>query len=156
MSRPSSPFALRARAVLVSALLLLVPLASHAAAPINQSLFGSVAIEGADSVAYFTEGRHVEGSRDYTHVWNGATWRFASAENRDRFAAEPERYAPQYGGYCAWAISQGKTAGIDPENWNIVDGKLYLNYNASIQERWEADIPGFIAKADANWPGVLN
>lgn len=123
--------------------------------PVYQSFFGT-AIDGTDPVAYFTEGRPVEGSSDYTHDWNGASWRFASAENRDKFAAEPERYAPQYGGYCAWAVSQGYTASTDPDAWKIVDGKLYLNYNKSVQAKWETDVPGHIASADGNWPAVLD
>ncbi|MEM7527077.1 MAG: YHS domain-containing (seleno)protein [Pseudomonadota bacterium] len=123
--------------------------------PVYQSLFGT-AIDGTDPVAYFTEGRPVDGSSDFKHEYNGATWLFASAENRDLFAANPEKYAPQYGGYCAWAVSQGYTASTDPENWAIVDGKLYLNYNADVQTRWNKDIPGHIASADKNWPKVLN
>jgi hypothetical protein len=97
----------------------------------------------------------VAGERRYEHEWQGATWRFASAANRDRFAAAPERYAPQYGGYCAWAVSQGYTAGIDPEAWTIVDGKLYLNYDREVQERWAADREANIRSADANWPQLL-
>ena len=85
----------------------------------------------------------------------GCAWRFANAENRDRFAADPEAYAPQYGGYCAWAVSQGYTASTDPAAWKIVDGKLYLNYSADVQKRWQSDEAGNIAKADANWPRVL-
>lgn len=123
--------------------------------PVYQSYFGSVAINGYDPVAYF-EGGPVEGSADFTHEWNGATWRFASAENRDKFAADPEAFAPQYGGYCAWAVSQGYTASTDPEAWSVVDGKLYLNYSKSVRSTWEGDIPGNIAKGDANWPSVLN
>ncbi|MEL6354123.1 MAG: YHS domain-containing (seleno)protein [Cyanobacteria bacterium J06627_28] len=115
-----------------------------------------VAIRGADPVAYFTEGAVVFGSSEFTHAWGNATWQFASAENRDLFAANPEQYAPQYGGFCAWAVSQGYTASIDPESWRIVEGRLYLNYDSGIQRRWERDISGNIAKADANWPGVLN
>jgi hypothetical protein len=84
----------------------------------------------------------------------GANWRFASAENRDRFAADPERYAPQYGGYCAYAVSEGTTADIDPEAWKVVDGKLYLNLSKDVQKLWEQDIPGYIEKADANWPEI--
>ena len=91
----------------------------------------------------------------YASRWNGADWRFASAANKAAFDADPEAYAPQYGGYCAWAVSQGYTASIDPQQWRIVDGKLYLNYDESVQTKWLADIPGFIAKADANWPAVL-
>ncbi|MEL7173254.1 MAG: YHS domain-containing (seleno)protein, partial [Pseudomonadota bacterium] len=85
----------------------------------------------------------------------GATWRFSSAENRDLFVENPEKYAPQYGGYCAWAVAQGYTAATDPEAWAIVDDKLYLNYNKSVQAKWEKDVPGHIASADGNWPTVL-
>lgn len=115
-----------------------------------------VAIRGADPVAYFTQSAYVAGSDAFTHDWQGATWQFASAENRDAFAANPETYAPQYGGFCAWAVSQGYTAEIDPEAWKVVDGKLYLNFNQKIQQRWEKDISGHIAAANQNWPGVLN
>jgi YHS domain-containing protein len=123
--------------------------------PIYTGRFSNVAIGGTDPVAYFIEGRPVEGSRQFTHDWNGATWRFASAANRDRFAADPAAYAPQYGGYCAWAVAQGYTASTDPQAWRIVDGKLYLNYNLEVRERWLQDVPGHIAAADANWPKVL-
>jgi YHS domain-containing protein len=121
---------------------------------VNSSFLGGVAIEGTDPVAYFDQGRPVEGSSDFEHEWMGATWRFVSAENRDRFAADPEKYAPQYGGYCAWAVSQGYTAKIDPEAWSIVDDKLYLNYSKDVQKQWSADVPGNIAKGDANWPTI--
>ena len=121
---------------------------------VYQSTFGGVAINGYDPVAYFTDGKPVDGSDDFTHDWNGATWRFASAEHRDMFAADPEKYAPQYGGYCAWAVSQGYTASTDPTAWKIVDDKLYLNYSVGVQQRWVKDIPGNIAKGDKNWPGL--
>ena len=114
-----------------------------------------LAIRGTDPVAYFTQGRPTAGSSEFTYTWNNATWQFASAENREQFAANPEQYAPQYGGFCAWAVSQGYTASIDPNAWKIVEGKLYLNYSKGVQRRWERDIPGNINKADANWPGVL-
>lgn len=144
------------RAVLGLAALGLIVVADPAWAisPVNKSLLGT-AVEGYDVVAYFTEGRPVEGSRQYVHEWRGATWRFSSAENRDRFASEPEKYAPQYGGYCAYAVSQGTTASIDPEAWRIEDGKLYLNLDKDIQAIWEKDIPGYIAQADENWPKLL-
>ncbi|MEM7057968.1 MAG: YHS domain-containing (seleno)protein [Pseudomonadota bacterium] len=129
---------------------------AEAKEPVYQSYFGSVAIDGTDTVAYFTEGRPVEGSSDITYDWNGATWRFSTEANRDAFAANPEKYAPQYGGYCAWAVSQGYTASTVPEAWKIVDGKLYLNYSVGIQNQWEQDIPGNIASGDQNWPKVLN
>ena len=121
---------------------------------INATFLGGTAIEGYDPVTYFTEGKPVEGSSAHTYEWKGATWKFASRENRDSFAASPRKFAPQYGGYCAWAVSQGSTASIDPEAWRIVDGKLYLNYSKSIQKRWVQDIPGNIAKGDANWPKI--
>ena len=122
--------------------------------PVNQSFFGT-AVKGYDVVAYFLDGKPVAGSADFEHEWNGASWRFASAKHRDLFAADPERYAPQYGGYCAYAVSQEGTAPIDPQAWRIVDDKLYLNLNPDIQAIWTADIPGFIAKADQNWPKLL-
>lgn len=114
------------------------------------------AIAGTDPVAYFSEGKPVEGDSDFTAEWQGATWYFASAANRDAFIAEPEKYAPQYGGYCAYAVSQGSTAKIDPEAWSIVGGKLYLNYSLGVRDRWDADQANYIAAADRNWPGVLD
>jgi hypothetical protein len=113
---------------------------------------GGIAVRGADVVAYVTEGRPMAGNAAFVHAWGGVTWRFATAANRDLFAADPERYAPAYGGFCAWAVAQGYTASIDPRVWRIVDGRLFLNYSASVQRQWERDIPGNIAKADANWP----
>lgn len=115
---------------------------------------GGVAIRGTDPVAYFAEGRPQGGRAEFAHAWQGAAWRFASAANRDAFAADPARYAPQYGGFCAWAVAQGYTAPIDPAAWKIVDGRLYLNFDRAVQRRWEADIPGHVARADANWPGL--
>ena len=112
------------------------------------------AIRGYDPVGYFTAGRPVKGSPQFTHQWRGATWHFASAENRDRFGAAPEKFAPQYGGYCAYGVAQGYAVSIDPAAWTIVDGKLYLNYSLSVRENWNKDIPGYIRKADTNWPGV--
>jgi YHS domain-containing protein len=128
---------------------------ADAAEPVNKTLFGKLAVGGYDAVAYFTDGQPVKGMKEFTHEWQGATWRFASAAHRDAFAAEPEAYAPQYGGYCAWAVSQGYTADADPEAWTVVDGKLYLNYNAKVKADWSQDMAGNIAKADANWPAVL-
>lgn len=123
--------------------------------PIYTGLFSSVAVSGYDPVAYFTENKPVKGDAKFSTSWNGVQWQFSSAENRDKFIAAPERYAPQYGGYCAWAVSQGDTASADPQRWKIVGGKLYLNYDADVQKKWEADIPGLIQKADKNWPAVL-
>jgi len=143
-------FALAAGAAVLTAL----P-ATAAEDPVFSTLLGG-AIRGYDPVAYFTEGRPVQGDRDYRSDWNGATWRFSSAENKALFDADPTAYAPQYGGYCAWAIAQGSLASIDPDLWTIVDGKLYLNYSTDVQNKWEQDIPGFIARADQNWPGILD
>jgi len=132
-----------------------IPSLAGAKSEIYKSWRG-LAIKGYDPVAYVTEGKAVKGSKEYEVEWKDAKWRFASAENRDRFTASPDDFAPAYGGYCAWAVAQGSTAGVDPENaWKLVDGKLYLNYNVKIQNKWEQDIPGNIRKADANWPGVL-
>jgi len=113
-----------------------------------------VAIRGYDAVAYFTEGQPVEGDPAYTAEHQGATWQFASAANRDLFVADPEHYVPAYGGWCAYGMAHGGKVPIDPTAWKIVDGTLYLNVNAKIQGWWEADIPGFIAKADQEWTTV--
>jgi len=147
---------------LLAAALISVGLVFHAAVapaaakdPVSTGTFGNLAVSGYDPVAYFTQGKPVEGQSTLEYEWNGATWRFSSDENRAAFKASPEAYAPQYGGYCAWAVSQGYTAKSVPDAWRIVDGKLYLNYSKDIQKRWAEDIPGNIAKADANWPRVL-
>ncbi|MGH8670053.1 MAG: YHS domain-containing (seleno)protein [Burkholderiales bacterium] len=142
-----------ARIVTVIFALLVAGAALAQKAPIYSDASG--AIRGYDPVAYFTQGRPVQGSKEFTHRWNGAVWRFASAENRARFAAEPQKYAPQYGGYCAYGVASGYAVKIDPAAWSVVDGKLYLNYDRSVQASWKSDVPGYIRKADANWPGVL-
>jgi YHS domain-containing protein len=115
-----------------------------------------LAIQGADPVAYFTQGKAMMGKARYEHKWKGATWRFSSQENRDVFARNPEQFAPQYGGYCAQAVSEGNLAKTDPEAWKIVNGKLYLNYDKTVQVQWMQDVPGNIARADRNWDSVLN
>jgi hypothetical protein len=129
--------------------------AGSGVAPVNKSLFGGVAIDGYDPVAYFVSGKPVKGSRAFEASWHDATWRFASKENRDRFVESPGKFAPQFGGYCAYAVSQGTTAKIDPDAWKIVDAKLYLNLNKDIQAIWEQDIPGYIRLATENWPKLL-
>jgi len=108
------------------------------------------AISGYDVTAYFAGGA-MQGSTQFTAVHDGATFRFASAGNRDAFLAAPDRYIPQFGGYCAWAASQGRLAGPDPAIWHIVGGKLYLNCSKDADTKWLADVPGNIAKAEAFW-----
>ena len=115
-------------------------------------LVKGVAVGGYDPVAYFTEKKPVPGKADITLEHNGATWRFANATNRDAFKASPATYEPQYGGHCAWAVASGYTAKGDPQAWTIASGKLYLNYNKSVQTNWEKDIPGNVRKADGHWP----
>jgi YHS domain-containing protein len=117
---------------------------------------GGLAIRGYDPVAYFTMGKPVEGSAAYQLKWKGATWRFSSARHLAMFKANPEKYAPQYGGYCAYAVSRNYTAKIEPDAWTIHKGKLYLNYNKFIRGAWEAEKDANIAKGDRNWPAVLN
>jgi YHS domain-containing protein len=124
-------------------------------APVYTAFLSNVAVGGYDPVAYFTDGRPVRGSNAFRIVHQGFEYRFASQAHLDAFRANPSRYLPQYGGYCAWAVAQGNTASGDPRYWRIVEGRLYLNYNSDIQRQWEADIPGFIASANSNWPRVL-
>ena len=111
-----------------------------------------LAIKGYDPVAYFEDGKPEKGNPAYQFQWKGATWRFSSAARRDAFAKEPVRYAPQYGGFCAYGVSEGHTAPIDPEAWTIIDGKLYLNYDKQVREDSKKDTKGRIQKADQNWP----
>ncbi|MDD7969572.1 YHS domain-containing (seleno)protein [Roseinatronobacter sp. HJB301] len=119
-----------------------------------QSVFteNGVALRGYDPVAYFTEGQPRRGDAAHAADWGGAIWHFANPENRAAFLADPVRFAPQYGGYCAWAVAEGYTAPIDPQAWRIVDGQLYLNFSPRVQRQWERDIPGNILRADSNWP----
>lgn len=128
--------------------------AAHAEPPIYTGVFSNTALQGHDPVAYFTEGMPVKGDDAFTADYRGATFKFSSLANRDAFIENPEAYAPQYGGYCAWAMADGKHAKGDARYWKIVDGKLYLNYNKGIQAKWDADIPGFIARADAAWADI--
>lgn len=114
-----------------------------------------LAAGGYDVTAYFVHGTPVLGSADHQIQYKGATWRFASAESLARFQAEPAAFEPKFGGYCAWAVSQGYIASGDPQQWKIVDGKLYLNYNARAKALWEADQQPAIVRANANWPKVL-
>lgn len=111
----------------------------------------SVAIHGYDTVAYFTEGKPTKGSSEYRHEWQGATWHFASSANRDLFAANPERYAPRYGGYCSMGLAIGEYSDADPEMWTIIDGKLYLNKNERVQAMWREGPNAYIVASELNW-----
>lgn len=117
---------------------------------------GGIAINGYDPVAYFTEGKPVEGTQDHTSEWDGATVQFSSSENKAMFDSNPEKYAPKYGGYCAYAVSKGYTASTDPAAWSIHEDRLYLNYSKSVRALWAARKRHHIEQADMNWPSVLS
>ncbi len=121
---------------------------------IQDSVTG-VAINGYDTVAYFTNGKPVKGSDAFTQDWNGAKWKFASKAHLDLFKASPEKYAPQYGGYCAYGVSRGYLVSVEPEQFTVVDGKLYLNYDSSVQKKWTKDIVGYNKAADAQFGDLL-
>lgn len=148
---------------IAAALTLLFSLSITASAgdAIYTGIFSSKAVGGYDTVAYFTEGKPVKGSKKFKTTYMEAEWRFSSQENLDAFLADPQKYAPQYGGYCAWAMggaengTRGFKASGDPKIWKIVDGKLYLNYDEDIYEKWSVDIPGFIEKADRFYPETV-
>ena len=113
-----------------------------------------IALHGYDAVSYFTKGKPTEGSFEYTATYKNAIFKFASAENRDKFRADPVKYAPQYGGYCAFGTSVEKKFDGDPNAWKVVDGKLYLNLNKNVQNKWLTDVPGYIESADTAWPEI--
>ncbi len=121
---------------------------------------GGIALGGTDPVAYFTQGKPVQGTFVYSHWHQGAAWYFSSAEHRDLFAANPDKYAPAYGGYCAHGMAQPLADELNyrfatvPEAWKIVDGRLYLNQSLEVREQWEADATGHIEAADANWAAM--
>jgi YHS domain-containing protein len=131
----------------------LYSLGLYATAPVYQTARG--ALDGHDPVAYFTAGAPAAGKPEFTHQWNGATWHFASAENLAAFRQAPERYAPQFGGYCAYAVANNYTAKAAPEAWHIEGGKLYLNYNLAVRDTWRERKAEFIPAGERNWPAVL-
>lgn len=124
--------------------------------PVYTGTFSNTAVGGYDTVAYFTEEKAVKGSAKHVSEYMGAEFRFSSAANKALFDAKPAAYAPQYGGYCAYAVSQGSTASGDPKLWKVENGKLYLNYNRKVRDTWLKDIPGYVALADEYWPKVLD
>jgi len=119
-------------------------------APIFSTQAG--AIRGYDPVAYFKLNKPVKGKANLSYEWQGATWHFSNQANLDAFKADPEKYAPQYGGYCAYGVAQGYTPETDPYAYKVVDGKLYLNLSKVVLKRWQEDIPGYIKDANQNWP----
>lgn len=145
----------------IGMLCLVISAAAVAAPPINTLTGGffarrsDTAIRGYDPVAYFTDGKPVAGSDAFVHEWMGAKWKFASQAHLDLFKAAPERYAPQYGGYCAYGVATDNLVSIEPDKFRIIDDKLYLNYDASVQKKWLVDPAGFITKANAKFPVLL-
>jgi YHS domain-containing protein len=113
----------------------------------------NIAIKGYDTVAYFADEGAVKGDPKFEFVWNGAKWLFSNSENLEKFKANPEQFAPQFGGYCSFAVSKGYTADGDPEAWKMVDGKLYLNYNQEVKKMWEAEQEKRIKDGEKNWEG---
>jgi YHS domain-containing protein len=113
-----------------------------------------LAIQGYDPVAYFTDSKPVKGDSKFSYTWRGARWQFATAKHRDLFTENPEQYAPQYGGYCAYGVSENHTVDIDPEAWRIIDGKLYLNYSKDVQQKFLKEPATRIKRADQNWPDL--
>ncbi len=113
-----------------------------------------VAIHGYDAVAYVVDGTATAGVKDFTSIYKGSVFRFKDAANRDAFIASPEKFAPQYNGFCAFGVSRGYKAATSPDAFSVVDGKLYLNYNADVKAMWNKDVPGYIVKADKQWADV--
>jgi len=114
------------------------------------------AIKGYDPVAFFTNSKPVMGVDSLSYSWNGATWLFSNRQNLQRFKAQPAKYAPQYGGYCAYGTAQGHKASIEIDTWTVLNDKLYFNYNQKVKEMWVKDEPGYIQKADKQWPDIKN
>ena len=130
--------------------------AANAVKPVYSGGKERAAIRGYDPVAYFTENEAVKGSAKFSLEHLGAKWFFSSAANRDIFKADPEKYMPQYGGYCAYAVSRNSTASIKPKIFTIHDGKLYLNYSKSVNKKWLKNKDDYISDADDNWPALLD
>ena len=129
---------------------------AQSADPIYTSKSSNIAVGGYDTVAYFTQSDAVKGSSDFQTTYKGAQFLFSSQQNLDTFMASPEKYAPQYGGYCAWAIAHDKTAKGNPKYWAVVDGKLYLNLSRGIQKKWKKNQAEFIQDADTNYPNLVS
>lgn len=144
---------------LASFIFLTISLFALAVEPLIYSDENLGAIKGVDPVAYFylSEGEAaVQGLTEFTYEWEGAIWYFSSSDNLKKFQANPDKYIPQYGGYCAFAVSHNFTKPVDPDFWRIIEGKLYLNLSNEVQEKWLKDVSGNINRADKNWPKLLN
>ncbi|WP_136660094.1 YHS domain-containing (seleno)protein [Nitratireductor sp. XY-223] len=145
----------RAHGVIAVLLLLVLQPAITSAQEIFTRGGSTLALEGFDAVSYFVSGKPVAGNPKFASTYKGVVWRFSSAENKSAFDANPRKFVPQYGGHCAWGTARGYAVRGDPQVWRIVNGKLYLNYNRSVQGKWNRDINGFITRANRNWPAVL-
>lgn len=119
---------------------------------ISYNSTNGIALKGYDPVAYFSEQKATEGKKEFTYEWSGTQWLFSSQANLDTFKAAPQKYVPQYGGFCAYGVSENHKSPTDPNAWTVVDGKLYLNYSLKVKELWSKDIPGRIQKANGFWP----
>jgi YHS domain-containing protein len=148
-------FTMLRRTLLISLISLSFAAASCATGSVNVDKVG-IAVHGYDPVAYFTEGKALKGTAQRNFAVDGATYLFASDENLAAFKADPAKYAPQYGGFCAYGVAQGFKPDIDPEAFKVVEGKLYLNLSPGVQSRWVKDIPGYINDADKNWKTLGN
>jgi len=135
-----------------------LPQTAHAIDPASTATVnvekGAVILHGYDPVAYFTAGKPTKGNAKFRTTYRGAVYHFASKANRDAFVADPARYAPQYGGFCAYGVALGKKFDVDPTAFKVVDGRLYLNLNQDIYAKWAEDIAGNIANADGKWPAI--
>ncbi len=162
MYRLTQPHLSRRSALLLGTAAVLFSTAALAAEPpintLKNSVFGGrtdTAINGYDTVAYFTVGKPVKGQDNLATEWMGAKWKFSSQANLDLFKSNPDKYAPQYGGYCAYGVTQGSLVKVEPEQFTLRDGKLYLNYDADVQAKWRKDPAGYILDADAKFQALL-
>ena len=145
-------------AIAAASILALAPSTSFAVKQTGgeyNTLYAGLGAKGYDVVSYFTNKAPMQGSDKFTANYGGVTWQFASAEHRDMFKADPAKYAPQYGGFCAWGVAQGKLFDVDPVNgWTVSNNKLYLNFNGDINKTFARDTEGFLSKAERNWDAL--
>lgn len=141
------------KSTLVTSALLVSSLSFAANIEVNAN-GNDLAIKGYDTVSYFTKGAPIKGSNKFTSAYNGAIYQFSSADNRELFKADPSKYAPQYGGFCAFGVTMNRKFDTDPSAWHIREGKLFLNLNKDVQKKWVTDIPGYIETAQENWGGI--